>query len=441
MRHETQLRNELKPIPSPKLIQFLTLLQIPTVELDLLIRKELENNPCLEEVVEVSQETSESSEEYNIVELFGEEVALQPTTKSEEVDPMENIPAIVTRLGEELLRQARSLLTVEQQKIAEFVVINLNDDGFLLLSDEEIAESLGVTVEAVRAVVEAMRHFTPIGCATKSVKESFLVQLEEQGYDQDCLEYIIVRDCFDELSGSKRKNVLKKLNITPERLAEILKVIGELESRPGRKFFSASPGYVNPDFSVEWRENKLWAVYNDEYLPRIRVKARYIDMMKNPDVFSEEEVKFVKKRVRSAHLFLTAIEQRRMTLNRIINKIMTYQQEFFDKGYDYLKPMTMTGLAQQLGVNVSTISRAIQRKYVESPWGIHELKFFFSAPVSDIDKRIILSKIEEYINNEDKSRPFSDQEIARRLNRDGITISRRTVTLSLIHISEPTRPY
>ncbi len=429
MRHETELREELRLIPSPKLIQFLNLLQLPIVELELLIRKELETNPCLEEVVEVSEEKHSSSEEYDIVDFFSEDNYPQPTEKRRfDGDPLENIPAPFSRLGEELTRQAKSIFNPDQLKIAEFVIINLNDDGFLLLSPEEIASSLDVLLEEVNVIIDTISHFNPVGCAKRSVQESFLVQLAEQGYDEESLEYVIIRDHFNELCGSKRKNLLKKLNIDVEKLNEVMKIIGGLEQRPGRKFFSAQPGYVNPDFSVEWQEGNIVAIHNDEYLPRVRLKSRYIEIIKNPDQFSEDELKFVRKKLKSAHFFLTAIEQRRMTLNRIINKIIEHQHDFFEKGYDFLKPITMTEMAQQLGVNVSTISRAIQGKYVESPWGIHELKFFFSAPVYDMDKRIILSKIEEFIKQEDKMRPLSDHEISKRLNREGITISRRTVT-------------
>ncbi|MEO0226350.1 MAG: RNA polymerase factor sigma-54 [candidate division WOR-3 bacterium] len=429
MKHETELKNELRLMPSPRLMQFLTLLQIPTVELDLMIRRELESNPCLEEVIEVSREREETQDEYNIVDLFGEDTIHQPEEKAEdEFDLVENIPAPVSRLGEELLKQARVVFRPEEMKIAEFVVINLNENGFLLLSNEEIAQALNVSQDRVQEVIRTISRFNPVGCGARTVQESFLIQLEELGYGPDSIEYILVRDHFEDLGGSKRRNILNKLGITSERLNEAIKIISKLETRPGRKYFTVQPGYVNPDFSVEWREGKLWAVYNDDYLPKIRLKTRYVEMIKHPELFAEEEIKFVKKNLKSAQFFLLAIEQRRMTLNRIINKVIEHQREFFEKGYEYLKPITMTDLAQQLGVNVSTISRAIQGKYVESPWGIHDLKFFFSAPFNDMDKRIIMKKIEEYVNREDKSRPLSDQAIAKRLNREGIAISRRTVT-------------
>jgi RNA polymerase sigma-54 factor len=432
MRHEHQLREELRLVPSPKLIQFLTLLQMPTVELEQLIRRELESNPVLEEAAEPAKEKSdseESTEEYSSAELLGYDVLPQPSAPAGDgYDLLENVPAPMSKLGEELLRQARSVFGPDQLRIAEFVIGNLTDDGFLLLGDEEIATTVGAPVGDVVNVVELIGHFNPVGCARRSLRESFLSQLEEQGYDAECVEYLMVRDHFDDLTGSRRKNMLKSLGITAERCGEALKVIGGLEMRPGRKFFTPPPGYVNPDFTVQWQDGKLWAAYNDDYLPRVRLRPKYVEMMRNPEGFADDELKFMRKKVKSAHLFLTAIEQRRLTLNRIINRILEYQDEFFEKGYEFLKPMTMTELAAKLGVNVSTVSRAIQGKYVESPWGIHELKFFFSAAVCDMDKRLILTKIREYIDGEDKSRPLSDQEITRRLGREGITISRRTVT-------------
>jgi RNA polymerase sigma-54 factor len=167
---------------------------------------------------------------------------------------------------------------------------------------------------------------------------------------------------------------------------------------------------------------------NEELPPRIRVRREYLQILKNRANVPKEQLAFVRQKIQAAQNFIIAIEQRRKTLTRIIEGILEYQHEFFEKGYSYLKPITMTEFARQLSVNPSTISRALSNKYVESPQGIHQLKFFFTAAVGQIDKRIIFQKIKEIVDSEDKSSPLSDTQIAKKLSRDEIIISRRTIS-------------
>ncbi|MBA7475219.1 RNA polymerase sigma-54 factor [subsurface metagenome] len=202
----------------------------------------------------------------------------------------------------------------------------------------------------------------------------------------------------------------------------------QLDPKPGWRYSSTPLRYVNPDFIIRWRDNTLCANLNQESPLRIRIRKQYLEIMKNRRNVPKEELNFVRKKIQSARNLIMAIEQRRKTLNRIINSILEYQHEFFEKGYNYLKPITMTEFAKQLSVNPSTISRALADKYLESPWGIHKLKFFFTAAVAHTDKRIIFDKIKEIVENEDKSSPLSDTQIAKKLSRQGIIISRRTIS-------------
>jgi RNA polymerase sigma-54 factor len=185
---------------------------------------------------------------------------------------------------------------------------------------------------------------------------------------------------------------------------------------------------VNPDFIIRWSDNKLCANLNDESPPRIRVRREYLQMLRNRKNIPKEQLDFVRQKIQAAQNFIMAIEQRRKTLHRIINGILEYQHEFFERGYSHLKPITMTEFARQLSVNPSTISRALASKYLESPQGIHQLKFFFTAAVGHTDKRIIFQKIKEIVDNEDKSSPLSDTQIAKKLSREEIIISRRTIS-------------
>jgi RNA polymerase sigma-54 factor len=172
----------------------------------------------------------------------------------------------------------------------------------------------------------------------------------------------------------------------------------------------------------------LVGALNEENAPRVRIRRQYLEIMKHKAGVPKDQVTFVRQRVQSAQNLIMAIEQRRRTLCRILNGILEYQHDFFERGYNYLKPMTMTEFARQLNVNPSTISRALANKYLESPWGIHRMKFFFTAAVGHTDKRIIFKRIKEIVDNEDKSSPLSDTQIVKKLSRQGIIISRRTIS-------------
>ncbi|KPK68551.1 hypothetical protein AMJ87_11715, partial [candidate division WOR_3 bacterium SM23_60] len=277
-------------------------------------------------------------------------------------------------------------------------------------------------------IIKKIQCFDPMGCAWRDTREPLTIQLHQLGFDENSLEQILVREHLKDLQGSHPREIMKKLNISEKRFQEAKEVITKLDPKPGWRYSSTPLRYVNPDFIVRWHDNKLCANMNEELPPRIRVRREYLQIIKNRANVPREQLDFVRQKIQAAQNFIIAIEQRRKTLTRIIEGILEYQHEFFEKGYSYLKPITMTEFARQLSVNPSTISRALSNKYVESPQGIHQLKFFFTAAVGQIDKRIIFQKIREIVDNEDKSSPLSDTQIAKRLSRDEIIISRRTIS-------------
>jgi RNA polymerase sigma-54 factor len=325
------------------------------------------------------------------------------------------------------MRQARRTLKDRELEIAELIILNLEEDGYLTTSPEELAnDEFGV--QEIIEVSKKLQRFEPVGCACRNERETLLVQLEVLGYTQDAIEYVLVQNHFEDFKKNHYTNILKTLKIDEERLLKAKEVIMKLDPKPGWQCSSATSRYISPDFIVRWRDNSLVAQLNDENTPRVRVRRQYLEILKNPKNVPSEQLDFIRQRVQAAHNLIIAIEQRRRTLTRIIDNILDYQREFFEQGYNYLKPITMTEFAKQLNVNPSTISRAIANKYLESPWGIHQLKFFFNPPVSHTDKGIIFKKIKEIIDGEDKSSPLSDTQIAKQLSRQGIIISRRTVS-------------
>jgi RNA polymerase sigma-54 factor len=390
--HELQYRPELKQYMLPTLVYYLKLIEIPNLELENYLRKEIETNPLLEQTTQEpdietddageenqDEESKEESEriDLSLLELFAEDTTINFGKADRQFDPLDNVP----EQGEKLYD-----------------------------------------------ILKKIQYFDPVGCAWRDAKEPLLVQLCHLGYDENSVEYLLVKNYLKNLKGNHPREIIKTLNIDAARYSKAKETIMKLDPKPGWRYSGTTSRYISPDFIIRWRDNELCAILNEERTPRIRISRQYIDMIKSKSNVPKEEIDFIRQRMRSAQNLIIAIDQRRKTLSRIINSILEYQRGFFEKGYNYLKPMTMTEFAKQLSVNTSTISRALANKYLESPWGIHKLKFFFTAAVGDTDKRIIFKKISEIVESEDKTSPLSDTQIVKKLSRQGITISRRTIS-------------
>jgi RNA polymerase sigma-54 factor len=439
-RHELQYRPELKQYMLPTLVYYLKLIEIPNLELENYLRQEIETNPLLEETPletdnEDTDDTSTDDEpndsdddiDFGLLELFAEDTKMNFNKEENQFDPLDNIPAQGERLYDVLMRQARATFNEEEMKIAELIISNIEEDGHLTIPRTEIGN--GQYDEGViMHVLKQIQYFKPVGCAWCHTIEPLLIQLSYLGYDKSSIEYELVQHHLKNLKGNHPKDIMKKLGIDIKRFNEAKEIILTLDPKPGWRCSGTTSRYVSPDFIIRWQDNELCAVLNEERKPRIRVRRQYLDMVRSKKNASKEEIEFIKQRIQSAQNLIIAIDQRRKTLTRIINSILEYQREFFEKGYGHLKPITMTAFAKQLNVNTSTISRALANKYLESPLGIHKLKFFFTAAVGDTDKRVIFKKISEIVDSEDKSSPLSDTQIAKKLSRQGIIISRRTIS-------------
>lgn len=440
--HELQCRPELKQYMLPTLVHYLKLIQIPNLELENYLRKEIETNPLLEETTqEPDIETDGSGEEkqdeepkeesesvdLSLLELFAEDTTINFGKADRQFDPLDNVPEPGEKLYDILMRQAKAAFSEQNMEIAEIIISNIEEDGHLALSPEEISGG-ELILEDILRILKKIQYFEPVGCAWRDAKEPLLVQLCHLGYDENSVEFLLVKNHLKNLKGNHPREIIKKLNIDAARYSKAKETIMKLDPKPGWRYSGTISRYVSPDFIIRWRDNELCAILNEERTPRIRIRRQYLDMIKSKGNAPKEEIDFIRQRMRSAQNLIIAIDQRRKTLSRIINSILEYQRGFFEKGYNYLKPMTMTEFAKQLSVNTSTISRALANKYLESPWGIHKLKFFFTAAVGDTDKRIIFKKISEIVESEDKTSPLSDTQIVKKLSRQGITISRRTIS-------------
>ncbi|MGB1892206.1 MAG: RNA polymerase factor sigma-54 [Candidatus Latescibacterota bacterium] len=468
---------------APQLIQSLQLLQMSTLELELEIKQQLELNPLLEETMEQREEVEEPAEE---VEALKEEEELPQ--ESEEVDwdallddqfdtgsynserteydpnwevdrePQENritaIPPLVEQLHEQL---ALGDLSIELREIGEYIIGNLDDRGYLGCSVEEIAGDLDVEVEVVEHVLRTIQTFEPPGIAARDLRESLMIQLALSDLPLAELALEIVRDHMEDLTRRRLTRITRALGISNDLLKEVLEVIENLQPYPGSPSSSDYNGlltldtevsYITPDLIVE-KEGEEWVVaLADGTLPALRINPEYADLLKEPKPKKgPDEVKtYVSKKLNDARWLINAIHQRRTTMLKVANYLVRAQMDFFEHGSSHLRPMVLQDVADAVEMHVSTISRVSNGKYMQTPHGVFELKYFFDSRVStddgeDVSARSVKDKIARMVADEDKAKPLSDQEIADRLGEDGLKIARRTIAKYRDQLKIPSQRY
>ena len=469
---------------APQLIQSLRLLQMPTIELEQAIQQELEINPLLEESAEgdVDKEEEKQEKEAEDVSLEGgaEAEAPEPVEAPEvpdldpevpvdssaaagdvdgsldaddwrdylneasgqstfraEFDPNEESwehnevdrPSMLDLLREQLLLTD---LSAGDREVADYIIGNLDDNGFLTVPLNEIADVLGLPEEAVGGVLKAVQSFDPPGIAARNLRECLMIQLCSQGLE-DSLAMIIVRDYLDDLINRRYSRICRALNVTKEEVNEASKVIESLNPKPG---FSPEPrlnvNLVYPDMVVEKIDGNYVVLLNDRNVPTLRVNPLYKVLLNQSEKESGEAKKFVLAKLNSARWLINAIDQRRGTMLKVMRCIVESQYDFFDHGQGHLRPMVLQEVADKVEMHVSTISRVINGKYVQTPHGVYELKYFFDGKLSteeggDISTKTVKEKIAKMISEEDSKNPMSDQRIAEMLKAEGIDIARRTV--------------
>ncbi len=427
---KTNLLVELKQFPLPQLLVNLKLLALPTVELEALVRSELEKNPLVEETTDDTEdeETPSNSDDFDFTDFLQEDFFMPRTPRSElDFDSIEQAGDESVGLADIILPQAHNLLPVEDWPIVEYIVKNLSEDGFLTLSKKEIEEEFEIEEARLEGILTTLQHLEPLGIACLGVKESLLIQLQAQGWGPNTVEYRIIVEWYDLLDKKSSKQIAQLLNEPEEKIKNALENLRTLNPRPAREYAKVTTDYVYPDFTVDWRENSLIATLNDDIIPNIRISPRYREVLLNPKAFSPEEVAFARERARNTLLLIEGIERRKHTLRRLIAYLLKEQAAFFKNGVDHAKPLDMGDAALALNLHLSTISRAVKGKYVETPFGIYELRFFFSKGIGDNTQNQIQKQLKEIIDREDKSNPYSDEELAQKLSESGTPISRRTI--------------
>ena len=427
------ITQQQKLILTPELRQAIELLQFTTLELKEYIDNELEENPLLEREKE-EQEFESLDDEVNWKEYI--EKTSDDYYPSNEMDREQkdydftNFVSYNPQLRESLFLQLNVQdIDKKELTIGHFIIENIDDNGYLELSTNEIAEFLNVSEDIVENVLAIIQKFEPIGVGARNLKESLLIQLDDLLVEDENL-YKIVNNHLEDLGENRIKKIAQELELSLEETQKLIDIIRTLNPKPGQQFSSEDRiKYIIPDAYVRRIDDKYVVILNDSTAPRLNINNFYREMLtQEKDLKSK---KFLSEKLDSAMWIIKTIEQRRMTIYNVLNAIVKFQLDFFDNGEKYLKPLTLKEIAEEIDMHESTVSRTTNGKYVQTDHGLFEFKYFFSSSLNTNDGEIsstsIKSYIEEIISNEDKKKPLSDQAISEILKSKGIEISRRTV--------------
>lgn len=466
----------LSQVLAPQLQQSLALLQAPTLELKALIEQELQQNPVLEENLNGEMEQEAKNPESTTPDMADpaeppQDVTFDPATDKSNgpVDDFQaeferlaqldqewrehfsqtNIPqrysqedeerrqfmfdSLVadTSLQENLLEQVRmSDLTEEQRPIAEMIIGNIDDYGYLQASVDELAFSTNIPAEKIGEVLQDIQTFHPPGVGARDLRECLMLQLE-RAERKDTLEYRIVDEYFDALGKRRLPEIGRGLGLNVDEVQDAVERISHLEPRPGRAFLPDNDQYILPEVFVQKVGEEWMVTTNNEHVPHLRISNTYKDLMSQANSSSEVR-EYIREKIRAGKYLIKSLHQRQQTILNIAKEIVHRQREFLEKGVAFLKPLTMLQIAEVVGVHETTVSRAVSGKYMQTPRGIFEMKYFFTSGIKTasgvgMSNTSVKDIISEIIKGEDPAKPLSDEEIVKMLAQKGIVIARRTV--------------
>jgi RNA polymerase sigma-54 factor len=465
----TQLRQELKI--NPRLYQAMDLLYMPLLDLQNHLKQELLNNPFLDmiepdeedddneegESPEEATTDAEKAEKEEKDEIDWEEILLDGfdaggrREEHEEREYYEPVTVDTRDLADHLRDQVTLLdLTGRQMYLAEEFIGNINEDGYLACGLEKIVEGVNESVQKIAEEAErevsdlpmytlgeaeemlgVIQSLDPPGVGARDLRECLMLQLREAGLEQS-VPYRLVRDCFDELIAHRWSEISKRFGISPIDVQKAADEIAKLDPKPGLVYSDASDNYIIPDLIVDKIDGKYHVFLNDANLPRLKLSKAYQEIARDKKKFDGENKEFISNKLNSANWMIQAIEQRRQTMLKVMNYIVERQREFFEKGVQFLKPLTLREVAEVISMHESTVSRVTNEKFVQTPRGVLPLKFFFSSGLSttageDVSARGIKAQIEKLVSEENPKHPLTDQAIVNILKETGVQIARRTV--------------
>jgi RNA polymerase sigma-54 factor len=446
----------LQQVLSPQLQQSLLILQTPLLELRNLVQQEMETNPVLEETqTEPGPEErgeAESSADDNFKNEFEKLASLDEEWRdymaqsassgadafrrsAEGKDKREFFfDSIVAQetLQQNLLGQLnQSALSAGERKAAELIIGNIDDNGFLQSTPEEMALNSGIPKEDFEKMLGLIQGFYPPGVGARDLRECLLIQLQREG-KENSLECKIVSEHMEDLGRRRFPEIARRMGLSVEDVQKAANNIGQLNPRPGQVFAAAPQNYVLPDVTVEKVDGEYQVTLNNEQIPHLRISNLYKDIIASGNTQGGEVKDYIRDKIRSGKFLIRSIHQRQQTISNIAQQIVARQREFLEHGRSHLKPMTMGEVADVVGVHETTVSRAVSGKYMATPQGVFEMKYFFTpgyqtATGESVSNTSVKEAILDLIKREDGNAPLSDNEIVEILSERGIPIARRTV--------------
>ncbi|MDJ0991906.1 MAG: RNA polymerase factor sigma-54 [Desulfobacterales bacterium] len=455
LRQQLKLTQQL--IMTPQLQMAIKLLQLSRLELLDQIHQELEENPALEEVQETQQEdrTAEAAEKAEPEPVDNQEVTIDEKIPddidwSNYIDEYNSVgrtsfetenrdapryEAFISKkegLNDHLIWQlAMSFPAEYEQELASLIIGNLNKDGYLDVPLEDLAQASGESLAKVQDALDLVQSFDPVGVAARNLGECLLIQARHLGIDTPLITAII-ENHMNHLENKNYKAISRALKVKFDEVVAAVNVIRSLEPRPGREFSDETPQYIVPDIYVYKVDDDFVIMLNDDGMPKLRVNSLYKKSLSQKAKLPGEAENYIQEKMRSAAWLIKSIHQRQKTIYKVMESILRFQRNFFERGIAHLRPMVLRDVAQDIEMHESTISRVTTNKYAYTPQGIFELKYFFNSSIrkshgGEIASASVQQKIKDIIANENPRKPYSDDKIAKLLKEANIKIARRTV--------------
>jgi RNA polymerase sigma-54 factor len=462
LEQKLHLKLSQKLIMTPSLQQAIKLLQLSKLELQEVLNQELLENPLLEETAEEAKTEEADAEAQDKTQTEEEAKAAEPQkekdkdsfdeidydayfqdyieygynprmTEEHEEFPIENTLTRPPNLTDHLTWQLMmSDVSPRIKEIGQFIIGNIDEDGYLRATNEEIMAAGGYEPGEVEQAVRAVQSLDPIGVAARDLRECLLLQLDFLEVEDPLVETII-RDHWEMFMQRHFVQLSKVLSIDMKTLEGIVEIIKRLDPKPGRKYSNERAIYVEPDVYVQKVGDEYVIVLNEDGMPKLRINSSYRSMLNSMDSKQDgETVNYIKDKIRSAVWLIKSLDQRQRTIYKVAESIVKHQREFLEKGIDYLRPLVLRDVADDIQMHESTVSRVVSNKYMHTPRGLFLMKYFFHSGIDsetgeDISSLTVKKKIQSYIEGEDPRKPLSDSKIMKILNDEGINIARRTV--------------
>jgi RNA polymerase sigma-54 factor len=444
---ELKQTQRLSPVLTQQLQQAIKLLQLSKLELTEAIEQEIKENPILEVIEETPEGPVQESPQESLQESSDEKETTQDIadwldrfSPSEEYTPrdnrelpdFENTVRKTYNLRDHLRWQiGLSEFDSHERLVAEWIIENIDDNGYLVCSLEEISKDSGFPSQALEDVLKKVQKLDPSGVGARDLRECILLQYEASGEKDEVFEHI-VSSCFNYFQNNNLKAIVKTTGYTLEKVKEVLEKFKHFDPKPGRNFGDEYTSYIVPDVYVIKTEEGFDILLNNDDIPELRLNRYYIDLYADKKINGDAR-KYIKNKAKQAEWFIKSIQQRQRTLYLVAKSIVQFQGDFFEKGLRFLKPLILKDVALDIGVHESTVSRITTSKYMNTPQGIYELKFFFPTSINKtegeaLSTNVVMDIISELVKKENKQKPLTDDELASLLKeRNGIKIARRTI--------------